>query len=220
MSYQLVEQLHKKAVPVGRLCRVLGVSRSGYYGCRQRAKLAPKACLVSTQLKAEFAASGKIYGSRRLSAVLCAQGLRTGRHRVRRLMREHGLRALWRRKFVRTTDSGHALPVSANVLARRFNPSGPNQAWVSDITYIRTRSGWLYLAVVLDLYARKVVGWAMAPTMHAELVCAALQLAIAQRQPTPGLIVHSDRGSQYASALHQALLARHSLVGSMSRKGN
>ena len=220
MSYQLVEQLHKKAVPVGRLCRVLGVSRSGYYGCRQRAKLAPKACLVSTQLKAEFAASGKIYGSRRLSAVLCAQGLRTGRHRVRRLMREHGLRPLWRRKFVHTTDSGHALPISANVLARRFNPSGPNQAWVSDITYIRTRSGWLYLAVVLDLYARKVVGWAMAPTMHAELVCAALQLAIAQRQPTPGLIVHSDRGSQYASALHQALLARHSLVGSMSRKGN
>ena len=220
MSYQLVEQLHKKAVPVGRLCRVLGVSRSGYYGCRQRAKLAPKACLVSTQLKAEFAASGKVYGSRRLSAVLCAQGLRIGRHRVRRLMREHGLRALWRRKFVHTTDSGHALPISANVLARRFNPSGPNQAWVSDITYIRTRSGWLYLAVVLDLYARKVVGWAMAPTMHAELVCAALQLAIAQRQPTPGLIVHSDRGSQYASALHQALLARHSLVGSMSRKGN
>ena len=220
MSYQLVEQLHKKAVPVGRLCRVLGVSRSGYYGSRQRAKLAPKACLVSTQLKAEFAASGKVYGSRRLSAVLCAQGLRTGRHRVRRLMREHGLRPLWRRKFVHTTDSGHALPISANVLARRFNPSGPNQAWVSDITYIRTRSGWLYLAVVLDLYARKVVGWAMAPTMHAELVCAALQLAIAQRQPTPGLIVHSDRGSQYASALHQALLARHSLVGSMSRKGN
>lgn len=220
MSYQLVEQLHKKAVPVGHLCRVLGVSRSGYYGCRQRAKLAPKACLVSTQLKAEFAASGKVYGSRRLSAVLCAQGLRTGRHRVRRLMREHGLRALWRRKFVHTTDSGHALPVSANVLARRFNPSGPNQAWVSDITYIRTRSGWLYLAVVLDLYARKVVGWAMAPTMHAELVCAALQLAIAQRQPTPGLIVHSDRGSQYASALHQELLVCHSLVGSMSRKGN
>jgi transposase InsO family protein len=106
------------------------------------------------------------------------------------------------------------------VLARRFNPSDPNQAWVSDITYIRTRNGWLYLAVVLDLYARKIVGWAMAPTLHAELVCTALQLAIAQRQPAPGLIVHSDRGSQYASALHQALLARHGLVGSMSRKGN
>jgi transposase InsO family protein len=220
MSYQFIEQLRKKAIPVERLCRVLGVSRSGYYGSRHRAGALPVACLASTQLKAEFAASGKVYGSRRLSAVLRSKGLRLGRHRVRRLMREHRLRALWRRKFVHTTDSGHALPVSDNVLARRFNPSGPNQAWVSDITYIRTRSGWLYLAVVLDLYARKVVGWAMAPTMHAELVCAALQLAIAQRQPAPGLIVHSDRGSQYASALHQALLARHGLLGSMSRKGN
>ncbi len=220
MSYQLVEQLRKKAVTVERLCRVLSVSRSGFYGALQRAKLTPKTCLVSTQLKAEFAASGKVYGSRRLGAVLRAQGLRIGRYRVRRLMRENRLRALWRRKFVHTTDSGHALPVSANVLDRRFNPSGPNRAWVSDITYIRTRSGWLYLAVVLDLYARKVVGWSMAPSMHAELVCAALQLAIAQRQPAPGLIVHSDRGSQYASALHQALLSRHGLIGSMSRKGN
>jgi putative transposase len=212
--------LSKKAVTVGRLCSVLGVSRSGYYGARQRARDMPTACLASTQLKAEFAASGRVYGSRRLCAVLRAKGLRLGRHRVRRLMREHRLRALWRRKFIHTTDSGHALPVSDNVLARRFDPSSPNQAWVSDITYIRTGSGWLYLAVVLDLYARKVVGWAMAPSMHAELVCAALQLAIAQRQPAPGLIVHSDRGSQYASALHQGLLARYGLVGSMSRKGN
>jgi transposase InsO family protein len=220
MSYALIEQWHKRAVSVERLCRVLGVSRSGYYGWRQRAQRAPQACRVSTQLKAEFAASGRVYGSRRLGAILRAQGLRIGRHRVRRLMRENRLRALWRRKFVHTTDSAHALPVAGNVLARRFNPSGPNQAWVSDITHIRTRSGWLYLAVVLDLYARKVVGWAMAPTMHAELVGSALQLAIAQRQPAPGLIVHSDRGSQYASALHQALLTRHGLVGSMSRKGN
>lgn len=220
MSYQFIEQLQKKAISVGRLCRVLGVSRSGYYSSRQRARLAPKACLVSTQLKAEFAASGKVYGSRRLSAVLHSRGLQIGRYRVRSLMRQHRLRALWRRKFVHTTDSGHTLPVSANVLARRFNPDRPNRAWASDITYIRTRSGWLYLAVVLDLHSRKVVGWAMAPNMHAELVCTALQLAIAQRQPAPGLIVHSDRGSQYASALHQALLGRHGLVGSMSRKGN
>ena len=220
MSYQLVAELSEKAVTVGTLCRVLGVSRSGYYGSRQRAQAAPKVCAASVQIKAEFVASGRVYGSRRLAAVLRSRGLRIGRHRVRRLMREHRLRALWRRKFIHTTDSGHALPVSDNVLARRFNPSLPNQAWVSDITYIRTRSGWLYLAVVLDLYARKVVGWAMAPTMHAELVCAALQLAITQRQPAPGLIVHSDRGSQYASALHQALLARHGSVGSMSRKGN
>lgn len=220
MSYLLVAKLSKKAVTVGTLCRVLGVSRSGYYGSRQRALSTTKVCAIGVQLKAEFAASGKVYGSRRLCAVLRSKGVRIGRYRVRRLMREQRLRALWRRKFVHTTDSGHALAVSDNVLARRFDPSGPNQAWVSDITYIRTRSGWLYLAVVLDLYARKVVGWAMAPSMHAELVCTALQLAIAQRQPPAGLIVHSDRGSQYASALHQALLARHGLVGSMSRKGN
>ena len=220
MSYRIVEQLHKKAIPAQRLCCVLGVSRSGYYGFRQRAKIAPKTCLVSTLLKAEFAASGCVYGSRRLGAAMRAQGLYIGRHRVRRLMRESKLRTVWRRKFVHTTDSAHSLPVSDNLLARRFNPSEPNQAWVSDITYIRTRQGWLYLAVVLDLYARKVVGWAMAPTMHAQLVCTALQLAIAQRRPAAGMLVHSDRGSQYASALHQALLERHGLVGSMSRKGN
>lgn len=128
MSYQFIEQLHKKAIPVGRLCRVLGLSRSGYYGARQGAKIVPKACLVSTQLNAEFATSGRVYGSRRLGAVLRAQGLHIGRHRVRRLMCQNRLRALWRRKFVHTTDSGHALPVSANLLAQRFNPSGPNQA--------------------------------------------------------------------------------------------
>ena len=121
---------------------------------------------------------------------------------------------------IHTTDSKHALPISPNVLDRQFNPTQPNQAWVADITYIRTRIGWLYLAVVLDLFARKVVGWAMAPDMQAGLVCRALQLALVQRQPAPGLIVHTDRGSQYASALHQALLTKHGLVGSMSRKGN
>lgn len=119
-----------------------------------------------------------------------------------------------------TTDSKHALPISPNVLNREFNPTRPNQAWVADITYIRTRSGWLYLAMVLDLFAHKVVGWAMAPDMQATLVCRALQLAIVQRQPTAGLIVHSDSDSQYASAAHLALLSKHGLVGSMSRKGN
>ena len=217
MSYQLVEQLHKKAVPVGRLCRVLGVSRSGYYGCRQRAKLAPKACLVSTQLKAEFAASGKVYGSRRLSAVLCAQGLRTGRHRVRRLMREHGLCALWRRKFVHTTDSGHALPVSANVLARRFNPSGR----VSDITYIRTRSGWLYLAVVLDLYARKVVGWSMSERITEKVAIDAMEQAVGREgSPDDGsLVFHDDQGAQYTSRSFQRCLDSHGIVQSVSRPG-
>ena len=119
-----------------------------------------------------------------------------------------------------TTDSRHDLSVSPNVLARQFDQPLPNQAWVCDITYIRTRSGWLYLAAVLDLHSRKIVGWAMAPEMPATLVCAALQMAIAQRNPAQGLLVHSDRGTQYASGVHQALLTKHGLVGSMSRKGN
>ena len=220
MSHRLIEQLQKKAVPVERMCRVLGVSRSGYYAARRRSQKPPAVCEVSVQLKNAFAASGGAYGSRRLRTAVASRGIVIGIYRVRRLMRKHGLRSTWKRKFVHTTDSKHALPISPNVLDRQFNPTMPNQAWVADITYIRTRSGWLYLAVVLDLFARKVVGWAMAPDMHATLVCQALKLAIAQRQPAPGLILHSDRGSQYASAAHQALLTKHGMVGSMSRKGN
>jgi transposase InsO family protein len=151
---------------------------------------------------------------------LAKRDIRIGRYRVRRLMREHALKPVWKRKFVHTTDSKHDLPVFENVLNREFNPSAPNQAWVADITYIRTRTGWLYLAAVLDLFSRKVVGWAMAPNMPAELVCSALQMAITQRQPPAGLIVHSDRGSQYASEAYRDLLVRHQLQGSMSRKGN
>ena len=220
MSFQLVEQLQQKAVPVNQMCRVLAISRSGYYTARKRAQAQPKVCEASVHLKAAFAASGGAYGSRRLRTAVALRGTVIGIYRLRGLMRKYGLRPVWKRKFVHTTDSRHALPISPNVLNRQFNPARPNQAWVADITYIRTRSGWLYLAVVLDLFARKVVGWAMAPDMQATLVCRALQLAIAQRRPEPGLIVHSDRGSQYASAAHQALLSKHGLVGSMSRKGN
>ncbi len=220
MSYDLIDELKKKAYTVESTCRVLGVSRSGYYAACKRRAAQPAVCATSAHLKAAFAEAGSTYGSRRLCAALSKRGLTVGRYRVRRLMREHHLRPVWKRKFVHTTDSKHGMPVSVNLLARRFNPTQANRAWVSDITYIRTRSGWLYLAVVLDLYSRKVVGWAMAPDMPASLVCAALQMAIAQRKPAPGLIVHSDRGSQYASELYQALLRRHDLVGSMSRKGN
>ena len=177
---------------------------------------APVACAASVQLKAAFAA----YGSRRLSAALKKQSVTMGRHRVRTLMCASGLRPVYKRKFVHTTDSRHTMPVSPNVLARQFDQPLPNQAWVSDITYIRTRSGWLYLAAVLDLHSRKIVGWAMAPEMPAKLVCAALQMALAQRNPGAGLIVHSDRGTQCASGAYQALLTKHGLVGSMSRKGN
>ena len=220
MSYSLVENLKKEALPVNQVCRVLGVSRSGYYSAAKARAAAPKVCVASVHLKAAFAASGCTYGSRRLCTALQAQGLAVGRYRVRRLMRANLLRSVWRCKFIHTTDSKHTMPISDNVLDRQFARELPNQAWVSDITYIRTQSGWLYLAVVLDLHSRKVVGWALASGMPATLVCAALQMAIAQRNPQPGLIVHSDRGTQYASSLHQALLAQHGLVGSMSRKGN
>ena len=220
MSFQLVEQLQQKAVPVNQLCRVLALSRSGFYTARKRAQVQPVVCEASVHMKAAFAASGGAYGSRRLRTAVASRGIVIGIYRLRRLMHKHGLRSVWKRKFVHTTDSKHALAISPNVLNRQFNPTRPNQAWVADITYIRTRSGWLYLAVVLDLFARKVVGWAMSPSMQATLVCKALQLAIVQRQPAAGLIVHSDRGSQYASAAHQALLSKHGLVASMSRKGN
>ena len=211
---------HAKKATVSQWCRVMGVSRSGLYAARKRRRLPKPFCVLSAQTKAAFEASGQSYGSRRLSAALKLQGLAVGRHRARTLMRSNGLRARWRRKFVHTTDSRHALPVATNVLARQFNPQAPNRAWVCDITYVRTRSGWLYLAVVLDLFSRRVVGWSMAPSMPAQLVCGALHMAIASRQPLPGLVVHSDRGSQYASQDHTALLARHGLVCSMSRKGN
>lgn len=213
----MIDQWQEKASTV-RLCRLLGVSRSGLYAARRR-RLAPKSCALAAPLRAAFQASGGNYGSRRLCAALKAQGLPAGRYRVRRLMKQ-GLRARWKRKFVHTTDSRHDLPIATNVLERRFNPAAPDQAWVADITYIRTSRGWLYLAAVLDLYSRKIVGWAMAPNMPAELVCTALQMAIALRQPKPGLIVHTDRGSQYASQAYRDLLTRHGLVASMSRKGN
>ena len=223
MSYQLVEDLQKKAVPaipVSQACRILEISRSGYYAAAKRRRATPAACAASVYLKAAFAASGRTYGSRRLCAALRTLGVTMGRHRVRSLMRINGLCSVWTRKFVHTTDSKHAMPVSPNVLDRQFAKPLPNQAWVCDITYIRTRSGWLYLAAVLDLHSRKIVGWAMAPGMPATLVCAALRMAIVQRNRGAGLVVHSDRGTQYASAEHQALLTKHGLIGSMSRKGN
>lgn len=219
MSYQLVAQLQKKAIPVAHSCRALSVSRSGYYAARRR-PAKPVLCKAGVHLKAAFVASHQSYGSRRLVTALEAHGMQIGRYRVRSLMRQAGLKPVWKRKFIHTTNSKHNLPIAANILDRQFNPAAPNKAFVSDITYIRTGSGWLYLAIVLDLFSRKVVGWAMAPSMPAELVCAALRMAIQQRQPAPGLIVHSDRGSQYASAQYQALLTEHGFVCSMSRTGN
>lgn len=219
MSYLLIDDLQKKAVPVAHSCRVLGVSRSGFYEAKHRSAK-PAICKTSVHLRAAFMASHQSYGSRRLVSALASSGIQIGRYKVRRLMRQASLKPVWKRKFVHTTDSKHDLPIAPNVLARQFNPGAPNVAYVSDITYIRTGAGWLYLAIVIDLFSRKVVGWAMAPNMPASLVCEALRMAIQQRRPAVGLVVHSDRGSQYASAEYQALLTSHGFVCSMSRKGN
>ncbi len=146
--------------------------------------MSPKDVQASVQVKAAFAGSGKSYGSRRIRMALAHRGVPMGRFRVRRLMRENALRPVWKRKFVSTTDSKHDCPVAPNLLNRQFDVAQPNRAWVSDLTYIRTRQGWLYLAVVMDLYSRKIVGWASAATMPTELVAAALTMAIQQRRPS------------------------------------
>lgn len=182
---------------MAHVCRLLSVSRSGFYESLKLAETpVRRSCPVVVQLKASFAESGGCFGSRPLLKALRAKGMQIGLYKIRRLMRANGLRSAWKRKFIHTTDSNHDLPIAENVLNRQFESDAPNKAWVADITYIRTRSGWLYLAVVLDLFSRKIVGWSMAPNMPAELVCNAMQLAIAQRQPPQGLIAHSDRGSQ------------------------
>ena len=220
MNYRLVQQLQKEAIPVLQACRVLAVSRSGFYAAQQRQKRPATVCSIGVHLQASFTASGSTYGSRRLQTSLRHQGWQVGRYRVRSLMNQHNITPVWKRKLIHTTDSKHDLPVAENILNRQFEPAQPNAAWVADMTYIRTRSGWLYLAAVLDLYSRKIVGWAMAANMKAELVCAALQMAMMQRKPAKGMIVHSDRGSQYASEAYQQLLAKNGLRCSMSRKGN
>ena len=221
MIYRVVTALQKEAVSISRACRVLGVSRAGYYAHGQRSpRTTARARQEEVHVRAAFEGSGRSYGSRRIAQAVSVQGVKIGRHRARTLMREAELRPVWKRKFVATTNSRHDRPVAPNVLNRQFRPAQPNQAWVSDMTYIRTAEGWLYLAVVLDLYSRKVVGWAMATAMPASLIVSALKMAIQQRNPAPGLIVHSDRGSQYASEEYQGLLSRHGLVCSMSRLGD
>lgn len=170
MIYRSITQLQKKAGGVTRVCQVLAVSRSGYYAARRRPDRGAKVCPVSVRLQAVFARSGRTYGSRRLQAELRGEGIKLGRYRVRRLMHTHGLRATWRRKFIHTTDSRHGLPTASNVLDRQFEPEAPNLAWVSDITYLRTRSGWLYLAVVTTRDVTEyIVGFYNSVRLHSKL---------------------------------------------------
>ena len=204
-----------------QVCAVLGVSRASYYRrCkRQTRTVCAKRQRLRAHVKALFEASGRSYGSRRIKVALMAQDIMVGRYQIRQIMRELDIRPVWKKAFVRTTDSQHKLPVAENLLDQQFNPRQPNQAWVVDITYIRTQSGWLYLAAVMDLYSRKIVGYAISSRMTADLVCTALQLAIQMRQPPAGLILHTDRGSQYCSGQYQSLLSHHEFRCSMSGKG-
>jgi putative transposase len=213
---------HACSYPVTVLCRVLGLARSSYYAWRLRAPSAhaQRDHELTQQIGAIFGASRQTYGSPRVHAELRANGVRCGRKRVARLMRHAQLRARRRRRRVCTTDSRHDQPVAPNLLARTFVADEPNRVWLADITYLPTREGWLYLAVVLDLYARRVVGWSMQATLERGLVLAALDHALDRRQPPVGLLHHSDRGSQYASAAYQAELRRARMQGSMSRPGN
>lgn len=207
---------------VVRLCHAVEVSRSGYYVWRRQ--LESKRTRANRSLleaiREIYEGSRGIYGAPRIHHELRIQGHPCGRHRVARLMRRAGLRARMKRRYRVTTRSEHRHPTAPNLLAQRFRVERANQAWVADITYIATREGWLYLAVVIDLYSRRVVGWASSGTMTRALVIDALQVALGRRHANAGLLHHSDRGSQYASNEYQLLLAREGFVCSMSGRGN
>jgi putative transposase len=214
---------HREEFEITVMCRVLAVSRSGYYAWLKRPISARKMAdqELTQQIKDIHQQSRQTYGSPRIQAELVEQGINCGHKRVARLMRDERLFAKQKRKFrVITTDSTHNYPVALNLLDQDFSASRPNEKWTTDITYIPTAQGWLYLAVVLDLYSRRIVGWAMSDSLERHLVIAALHMAITGRQPPAGLLHHSDRGSQYASDDYQALLTHHQIQGSMSRKGN
>ena len=221
MRFRLVDAA-KKEFPVQRLCKVLGVSESGYFAWRNRpaSRRQREDMVLLAHVRSAFTLSNGTYGSPRMVHELRDQGLQVGRRRTARLMRDNGLRARQKRRFKRTTDSEHAFPVAPNLIDQDFTATGPNQKWGVDISYVWTREGWLYLAVVIDLFSRRVVGWSVSDRLHRSLALAALRRGLAIRRPAPGLVHHSDRGSQYCSNDYQAELRRHGLQISMSGKGN
>lgn len=204
------------------MCRVMEVNRSGYYEYRRNAGQAtiPKDLAVVTEIKAIHRLSRGSYGSRRIAQYLKAQGYQVGRYKTRTLMHKEGIECKQRRRYQVTTQSNHGLPVAANLLNRQFNTKEPDRIWVADITNLWTLEGWLYIATILDLYSRRIVGWALAEHMREELVEDALKMAIGRRNPKVGLMHHSDRGVQYASGQYRAALGRAGITVSMSRKGN
>ncbi len=216
-----------KAWPVSLMCEVLEISTSGYFNWK-RGQGEPDHCpsrfqsdeALLAHIRAIHAEIKGEYGWPRMHKELLARGIRVGKERVRVLMQRHGIKARTKRKFVVTTDSKHHLPVAPDLVQRRFNPEAPNLLWSGDITYIPTDEGWLYLAAVLDLHSRQVVGWSMQPHMQTSLVKDALLMACWRRRPAKGLIFHSDRGSQYCSHEFQTTMKAWGISSSMSRKGN
>lgn len=224
MRYAAI-QAHAGEFAVALMCRVLRVSRSGYYAWKTRGPgaRAREDQRLLIHIRAAFRRSNQKYGSPRVHAELRAEGIRCARKRVERLMRQDGLVARKRRRHRSTTDSAHSHPTAPNLLERRFGTEAvgaPNRVWVGDITYVPTREGWLYLAAVLDLGTRRVVGWSMRDNLESELATDALRMALLSRRPAAGLIHHSDRGVQYACGAYRDLLDAHGLMASMSRKGD
>lgn len=213
---------HRSEFKVEKMCQVMGVSRGAYYDWKVRptSKRAKESEIMLVKIKVEYDLGRKVYGSPRVHANLKKKGIKCGENRVARLMKINGICAKTKKKFKATTDSEHNLPVAENLLGQNFKVDAPNKVWVSDITYIPTGEGWLYLAVVIDLFNRQVVGWAMNERMKKELAMEAFAQAILQRGPGPGLIHHTDRGSQYASEAFQGMVAHHRARSSMSGKGN
>lgn len=213
-----------KAYPITVLCRVMRVSRSGFYDYLDRftrdAGERASASAVEARAQTIFNQSRGSYGSRRIMHKLNAEGHRVGRYRVRSLMHRLGLKARVPRRYKLTTDSRHQFPVAQNLINRNFMVSSPNAVWAADISYVWTWEGWLYLAVVMDLYSRQIIGWAMDKRIQKELVLDALSMAYSRRRPSHGLIHHSDRGSQYACHEYQKQLERYGMLASMSRKGD
>jgi transposase InsO family protein len=209
--------------PIKTMCEVLSVSRSGYYQWRsaRTSERAIKTHEITAKIINVHEASRGTYGSRRVTAALHKQGETAGHNRVARLMKEAGLQGRQSRRYrVRTTDSAHNDPIAPNLLAKASAPAKPDEVWVTDITYVETGEGWLYLSGVLDLYSRRLIGWAMGSSLETALPLAALHMALRKRRPCAGLLHHSDRGCQYASATYRAVLAEHGCIASMSRRGN
>ena len=221
MRFAFIEA-EKALYPVLVLCRVMQVGRSGFYAWLRRAPSARTQAdaVLQGQIDRAFLGSRGTYGSPRIRAQLNAEGVPVSKRRVARLMRRRGLCGLRKARFTRTTDSRHKLPIAPNLLARNFTATAPNAVWVTDVTFIWTLQGWLYLAAILDLYSRRVVGWAMSAHNDQALVLQALNMALCRRQPPQGLIHHSDRGSVYCGTAYLAMLKAHGIKPSMSRKGD